>query len=89
MSRASPFALVFALALAACSQFRGTPDVTVQTIEMRHRLMPSATTVAWGYYDAAATPVLRIQSGDVVEVGTLLTSSPPRLEAAGVKLEAV
>jgi len=49
-----------------------------------HRLMPSPTTVAWGYYDAAAKPVMHIRSGDVIEVGTLITSSPDRLQAAGV-----
>ncbi|HEX6748250.1 MAG TPA: acetamidase/formamidase family protein [Longimicrobium sp.] len=49
-----------------------------------HRLMPSPTTVAWGYYDAAAAPVLRIRSGDRLVVGTLITSSPERLQAAGV-----
>jgi acetamidase/formamidase len=54
-------------------------------IEVQHRLVPSPKTVAWGYYDAAATPVLHVRSGDVVEVGTLITSSPARLEAAGVK----
>jgi acetamidase/formamidase len=47
--------------------------------------MPSPTTVAWGFYDAAAKPVLRVNSGDLVDVGTLLTSSPTRLEGAGVK----
>ena len=81
--------LALTLAVGACSQIRGTPDLTLTKIELRHRLMPSAKTVAWGYYDAAATPVLRIKSGDIVDVGTLLTSSPPRLEAAGVKPEAV
>ena len=50
----------------------------------RHTLIPSPTTVAWGYYDAAATPVLHINSGDVITVGTLITSSPTRLEGAGV-----
>ncbi len=50
----------------------------------RHTLMPSPTTVAWGYYDAAATPVLHINSGDVITVGTLITSTPSRLEGAGV-----
>ena len=50
----------------------------------QHKLMPSPKTVAWGYYDGAATPVLRIKSGDEVEVGTLITSSPDRLEKAGV-----
>lgn len=49
-----------------------------------HRLMPSPTTVAWGYYDAAAVPVLRVRSGDRLIVGTLITSSPERLEKAGV-----
>src|SRR4051812_43677257 len=50
-----------------------------------HQLFPSPTTVAWGFYDAAATPVLHVSSGDVVEVGTLITSSPTRLEGAGVQ----
>jgi acetamidase/formamidase len=49
-----------------------------------HQLKPSPTTVAWGFYDAAAKPVLRIKSGDKVEVQTLITSSPTRLEGAGL-----
>jgi len=47
--------------------------------------MPTPTTVAWGYYDAAAEPVLHIRSGDEIIIGTLITSTPERLEAAGVK----
>ena len=54
-----------------------------------HRIMPSPTTVAWGYYDAAAKPVLTVQSGDRLIVGTLITSSPTRLEGAGVAPAAV
>lgn len=50
-----------------------------------HRLDPSPTTVAWGYYSAAAKPVLRIASGDRLVVRTLITSTPERLEGAGVK----
>jgi acetamidase/formamidase len=46
--------------------------------------VPSPATVAWGYYDASAAPVLRINSGDRLVVGTLITSSPTRLEGAGV-----
>jgi acetamidase/formamidase len=46
-------------------------------------------TVAWGYYDAKAAPVLRIKSGDTVEIQTLVTNSPKRLEAAGVPPEQV
>jgi len=49
------------------------------------QLKPTPKTVAWGYYDAAAPPVMRIKSGDTVEVQTLITSSPTRLEGAGVK----
>lgn len=49
-----------------------------------YTLIPTPETVAWGYYDAAAKPVLRIRSGDVVVIGTLITSTPTRLEEAGV-----
>jgi acetamidase/formamidase len=41
-------------------------------------------TVAWGNYDAAAKPSLRIKSGDTVVFHTLITSSPTALEKAGV-----
>ena len=50
-----------------------------------HVLKPTPNTVAWGYYDATTPPALRIKSGDTVEVHTLITSTPPRLEGAGVK----
>jgi len=43
------------------------------------QLKPTPKTVAWGYYDAAAPPVMRVKSGDTVEVQTLITSSPTRL----------
>jgi acetamidase/formamidase len=49
-----------------------------------HRLPATPQTVAWGYYSAAAMPVLRIASGDTIEVETLITNRPDRLEAAGV-----
>ncbi|MFQ5690641.1 MAG: acetamidase/formamidase family protein [Gemmatimonadota bacterium] len=54
-----------------------------------HRLPATPETVAWGYYDARAKPVLRIRSGDIVEVETLITSTPERLERAGVAPEDV
>jgi len=54
-----------------------------------HQLKATPATVAWGYYDAQAKPVLRIKSGDAVQVETLLTSSPTRLEGAGVKPDQV
>lgn len=49
------------------------------------QLKPTPKTIAWGYYDASTPPVMRIKSGDSVELQTLITSSPARLEGAGVK----
>jgi acetamidase/formamidase len=56
-----------------------------------HEYVLKATpqTVAWGYYDAAAPPVLRIRSGDTVKFETLITNSPAGLEKAGVPPEQV
>jgi len=54
-----------------------------------HRLEAGPTTVAFGYYWSEAEPVLRIASGDVIDVDTMLTSSPTRLEAMGVPPEQV
>jgi acetamidase/formamidase len=52
-------------------------------------LKATPNTVAWGYYDAKTTPVLHVKSGDTVEIETLITSSPKRLEAAGLAAEQV
>jgi len=49
-----------------------------------HRLEATPATVAYGYYWAEAKPVLRIASGDIIDVDTLLTNSPTGLERAGV-----
>jgi acetamidase/formamidase len=49
-----------------------------------HRLEATPSTVAYGYYWADATPALRIASGDIVDVDTLLTNSPTGLGRAGV-----
>ncbi|OGX85479.1 acetamidase [Hymenobacter lapidarius] len=65
------------LLLALCS-------FATHTARAQHKLVPTPTTVAWGYYDAAAPPVLRIKSGETVNVHTLITSTPARLEGAGV-----
>jgi len=54
-----------------------------------HQLKATPQTVAWGHYHAKTPPVLRIKPGDAVEVHTLITSSPTRLEGAGVAPEAV
>ncbi len=47
-------------------------------------LPATPATIAWGNYDAAAKPVLRIRSGDTVVFHTLITNSPTGLEKAGV-----
>jgi acetamidase/formamidase len=49
-----------------------------------HHLPATPQTVAYGHYWSEAKPVLTIASGDVIDVETLLTSVPSRLEAAGV-----
>jgi acetamidase/formamidase len=49
-----------------------------------HRLEATPKTVAYGYYWSAAEPVLRIASGDVIDVDTLLTNTPTGLSRAGV-----
>jgi acetamidase/formamidase len=49
-----------------------------------HRLEATPATVAYGYYWAGAPPVLRIASGDIIDVDTLLTNTPTGLEKAGV-----
>jgi acetamidase/formamidase len=54
-----------------------------------HRLEATPETVAYGYYWSEAKPVLRIASGDIIDVDTLLTNTPRGLERAGVKPEDV
>lgn len=61
----------------------------LETSAQQHQLKATPKTVAWGYYDASTPPVLRIKSGDTIEIQTLITSSPSRLEAAGVAPEQV
>lgn len=49
-----------------------------------HRLTSTPKTVHWGYYDAARPPVLRIRSGDTVEIRTSMIAGPETLEQLGV-----
>jgi len=65
--------VLFAMAAAAAAQPPGV-----------YKLKAGPTTVVWGYYSASAPPALRVHSGDTVEMETLITNSPSRLEAAGV-----
>lgn len=72
---------VCAVALAGAAQV--APTTGVKTLEA------TPSTVAYGYYDAAAAPVMRIHSGDRVRIHTLITSTPARLEAAGVAADQI
>jgi len=54
-----------------------------------HRLVPTPTTIAYGYYWADAKPVLRVASGDIIDVETLLTNTPTGLQRAGVPPEKI
>ena len=47
-------------------------------------LSAAPETICWGYYWAKAKPVLRIHSGDTVQIQTV-SGNPDRLEQAGVK----
>jgi acetamidase/formamidase len=49
-----------------------------------HRLEATPTTVAYGHYWAEMKPALTINSGDIIDVDTLLTNTPDRLEKSGV-----
>ena len=49
-----------------------------------HRLEASPATVAYGHYWAETKPALTIESGDIIDVDTMLTNTPDRLERSGV-----
>lgn len=76
-----------ALLMALCTQTAVWAQVAPKP--QTHKLPVTPKTVAWGYYDAKATPVLRINSGDIVEVQTLITNSPTRLERALVPADQI
>ena len=64
------------ISLAAASAIAHPPKT--------HRLEATPATVAYGYYWSEAPPVLRIDSGDIIDVDTLLTNTPTGLAKAGV-----
>jgi acetamidase/formamidase len=72
--------IAFALGMAALCALSAATAQAPKT----HRLEASPSTVAYGYYWADAKPVLRIASGDIIDVDTLLTNSPAGLQRAGV-----
>jgi acetamidase/formamidase len=69
-------ALSILVSVAAASAFAHPPKT--------HRLEATPATVAYGYYWSEASPVLRIDSGDIIDVDTLLTNTPTGLAKAGV-----
>ena len=81
MHRATLLLLLSAYCLAAQNSSQPAPQ--------KFTLKATPKTVAWGYYDAKATPVLHIHSGDTVVFDTLITNSPAGLEHAGVPPEQV
>ncbi len=54
-----------------------------------HVLRSTPETVAWGYYVSTKQPALYIESGDMVDVTTMITSRPRRLEGAGIPPEEI
>ena len=86
MKQVAPAAwLILALVpAAALAQARVQPKTPAKAPAVVKELQATPSTVAYGYYDAAAQPVMRIASGDVVRIHTLITSTPTRLEGAGV-----
>ena len=67
--------LVFLLAASASAQSGAGKT---------HRLEATPKTVAYGYYWSEAQPALRIASGDIIDVDTLLTNTPARLSSVGI-----
>jgi acetamidase/formamidase len=49
-----------------------------------HRLEATPSTVVYGYYWSDVKPALHIDSGDIIDVDTLLTNTPAGLAKAGV-----
>jgi len=74
-------AVALAAALPAAHAFAAAPTT--------HRLEATPATVAYGYYWSEAPPVLRIDSGDIIDVDTLLTNTPAGLAKAGVPDEKI
>lgn len=70
---------VLVCSCAASAAFAQAPTV--------HSLPATPTTVAYGYYWSEAKPAIRVKSGDIVDVETMLTNTPAGLERLGVKPE--
>src|SRR5216683_1509559 len=62
---------------------------TTVALAEQHTLASTPKTVHWGYYDAKQAPVLRVRSGDTVEIRTAMIDSPEALERAGVAADQI
>jgi acetamidase/formamidase len=78
--------ILCSLLLAACSR----QDTQLPGEQgRRHVLNPSPQTIIWGNYHALSEPVLRIKSGDIVALRTLMVGTPAMLEEAGVPADQI
>jgi acetamidase/formamidase len=75
--------------LGLCAHGQKLQQAAATDSPQKYTLAATPKTVAWGYYDAAAPPVLRVHSGDTVVFDTLITNSPTGLEKAGVPADQV
>src|SRR6187549_2469961 len=75
MRRIRAFLVILALAIAGAIHAQSPKT---------HRLEATPATVAYGHYWADMKPAVTIDSGDIIDVDTLLTNTPDRLEKSGV-----
>ncbi len=57
---------------------------TSQAADVNHHLGPTPKSVTWGYFDARIPPVLKVRSGETVEIETLIAVTVEALERAGL-----
>lgn len=85
MTKSIPILTACTLVLVPAFRVGPTPPLLAQpaagsSAPKTHDLKPTPKTVMWGYYDSASKPVLRIKSGDMVQVQTLLAGTPEILQ---------
>ena len=76
MQKHSPIAVLLAVLVVSAAVIDAQPRAP-----KTHRLEATPATVAYGYYWSEAKPALRIASGDIIDVDTLLTNTPTGLAA--------
>ena len=64
-------------------------SLSALSAEATHRLSPTPKTVTWGYFDPKTPPVLRVKSGETVEIETLVAGGLEALDAAGLPRDQV